>query len=100
MIDIAGDFPAKDLPKARKSKGKTKTGYELRQFSKRHRLLDAWRNDLVRKYPDQWVAFTSNGTIVAGSTIKEVCNKLDSKGLCRQSAAVKFMSTGHRRMKV
>ena len=100
MTDAAKHSLAKVSPKARKSEGKTNTGNELRQFSKRHRLLDAWREDLVRKYPDQWVAFTSNGTIVAGPTIEELCRKLDSKGLCRRSAAVKFMATVRRRVKV
>lgn len=38
------------------------------------------------------------GTIVAGYTIDEVVEKLESKGLRRNDAAIKFMATTRRRM--
>ena len=71
---------------------------ELRQFKRRHRLLDEKRDELVTRYPDQWVALTPNGTIVAGGSIGQVIEKLDQKGLSRKGTAIKFMATRPRRM--
>ena len=47
----------------------------------------------MKKYPDQVVALTSNGTLVAAPTMKELVEKLEQKGLDRRGAATKLMET-------
>ena len=98
MTSVTGGFPGTLPKRMRKITGPTQIQQELRQFKKRHHLLDVRRAELVRRYPDQWVAFTANGTIVAGHTIDDVVEKLESKGLSRKGAAIKFMATTRKRM--
>ena len=87
------------VPKSpRRTRRNAQVEHGLRQFKIRHRMLDARREELVRRYPDKWVALTSNGTLVAGDTMGEVIEKLESRGLRRNDAAVKFMATTRRRM--
>ena len=98
MTSAAEESPTTVHQRVRRTGGTARVEHGLRQFKIRHRMLDARREELVRKYPDQWVAFTSNGSIVAGHTISEVVEKLERKGLRRNDAAIKFMATTHRRM--
>ena len=96
--------PARELsPSAisrspRNAERATRIREELRRFKERHRLLDARRAELASRYPDQWVALTPNGTIVAGESIDQVIEKIKQKGLSREGAAIKFMATKRRRM--
>ena len=71
---------------------------DLRGFKARHRILDERREELVRKYPDQWVAFASNGTLVAADTVDDLIEKLDRKRLRGGDVAIRFMATTRRRM--
>ena len=98
MTSVTEKSPATVYQRIRRTGRTPQVEYGLGQFKIRHRMLDARREELVRKYPDQWVAFTSNGTIVAGYTIDEMVEKLESKGLLRNDAAIKFMATIRRRM--
>ena len=70
----------------------------MRQFRKRTRYLSAHRPELIRKYPDQWVALACNGSLIAGPTIQDVLAKAEAKGLDKKGLAVKLMATKPRRM--
>ena len=70
----------------------------MRQFKKRIHFLSIHRPRLTRKYPDQWVGLSCNGTLIAGPTMQAVLDKVESKGLNRQGLAVKLMATKPRRL--
>ena len=55
--------------------------------------MDANHAELVKKYPDQVVALTTNGTLVAAPTITELLEKIERKGLDRRGAATKLLET-------
>lgn len=78
--------------------GSARVNHDLREYQNRVRMLADQRSLLEHKYPDQWVALTSNWTIVAAPTIREMMEKLNRKRLTGNGAAVKFMDTTHRRM--
>ena len=73
--------------------GPAKVAYELQNFQKRHLFLIANHAELLKKYPDQVVALTTNWTLVAAPTMTELLEKIDKKGLDRRSAATKLMET-------
>ncbi len=72
--------------------------YGLKQYRDRVHLLERLCPRLEKEYPDQWVALASNGTVVAASTMPEMVEKLDRKGLQSNDAAVRFMATTPHRM--
>ena len=71
---------------------------ELKRYQERVRTLDGLLPSLRAKYPDNWVALTSNGSIVAAPTVAEMVEKLEQKKLPGNDAAVKFIATSPRRM--
>ena len=73
-------------------------GLGLRDFGARSQALDQRHDELLQKYPDQWVALTSNWTLVAADTIEELAQSLDKKGLRRNDVAYRFMATNRRPM--
>ena len=90
--------PIVDHKRMRSLGGSARVNHELQEYKKRVRMLAEKRPELERKYPDQWVALTSNGTIVAAHTIREMMKSLANKGLRGNDAAVKFIATTRRRM--
>ena len=70
----------------------------LRDFGVRSQVLDQRHDELLQKYPDQWVALTSNWTLVAADTVEELAQSLDKKGLRRNDVAYRFMATNRRPM--
>lgn len=76
----------------------TQGNQELKRYQERVRTLDSLLPSLRARYPDNWVALTSNGSIVAAPTIAEIVEKLEQKRLSRNDAAVKFVATSPRRM--
>ena len=71
---------------------------EMRQYVKRTLFLRDHRSELTNKYPDQWVALSANGTLIAASSIKGVLSKVEEKGLRKRGLAVKLMATTPRRL--
>ena len=53
---------------------------ELRDFKARSARLREMRPELLEKYPDQHVALTENGILVAATTIEEVLEKINELG--------------------
>lgn len=91
-------IPISDSHRLKSLGGPARVAQELRDYRRRVLFLDANHAELVKKYPDQWVALASNGTMVAAPTIGEIIEILERKGLRRDNAATKFMETTHRRM--
>ena len=73
--------------------GPAKVAYQLQNFQKRHLFLIANHAELLKKYPDQVVALTTNWTLVAAPTMTELLEKIEKKGLDRRSAATKLVET-------
>ena len=86
-------IPISDSHRLKSRGGPGRVAHDLRDFQKRIRFLDANHAELVKKYPDQVVALTSNGTLVAAPTTAELVEKLDRKGLRRDNAATRLMET-------
>ena len=86
-------IPVSDSHRLKSLGGPARVAYELQDFQKRIRYLDANHAELVKRYPDQVVALTSNGTLVAAPTVEELVEKLERKGLDRSGAATKLMET-------
>ena len=93
-----GSEPGIRRRKVRKLQASSSSHRSLGGFQARHRALDEHKEELVGKYPDQWVAFTANGTLVAAETVDELIEKLDRKGLRGGDVAIRFMATTRRRM--
>ena len=89
-------IPITDSHRLKSLGGPARVAYELQDFQKRNRYLDANYAELVKKYPDHWVALASNGTLVAAPTTHELIEKLERKGLDREGAATKLMETNPR----
>ena len=88
--------PISDSHRLKSLGGPAKVAYELQDFQKRNRFLDANSTELVKKYPDQWVALTTNWTLVAAPTTGELIEKIEKKGLDRRGAATKLLETNPR----
>lgn len=86
-------IPISDSHRLKSLGGPARVAYELQDFQKRHRFLDANYAELVKKYPDQVVALATNGTLVAAPTMTELIEKIEKKGLNREGAATKLMET-------
>ena len=86
-------IPIRDSHRLKNLGGPARVAYELQDFQKRIRYLDVNHAELVKKYPDQVVALTSNGTLVAAPTMMELIEKLERKGLRREGAATRLMET-------
>ena len=70
----------------------------LQQFKQGRKLFDDMRDELVRKYPNQWVAVTTNGTIVSGNTVDEVLDAIERKHLDKRNVVMRLMETKRRKM--
>ncbi len=86
-------IPISDSHRLKSLGGPAWVAQDLRDYRRRLLFLDANHAELVKKYPDQWVALASNGTLVAAPTMTEIIEKLERKGLHKNNAATKFMET-------
>lgn len=98
LADLVDAGPAVSRRGVRKITRSDRSSFVLHGFSARHRILDERRDELVLKYPDQWVGLASNGTLVAADTVDELVEKLERKSVPRSDVAVRFMATKRRRM--
>jgi len=65
----------------------------LKDFEQRAKLMNTIHDDLVKKYPNQWVALLRGGKMCVGDTLTELMSEIDEKGLDRTSAFIKYMAT-------
>ena len=65
----------------------------LRDFGQRAKLMNTIHDDLIKKYPNQWVALLRGDKMCVGDTLTELLSEIDEKGLDRKSAVVKYLDT-------
>ena len=74
--------PAKSVPR--------KT---LAQFTEAHRRLLQAVPNLVKDYPDQWVAFTDDGTVLSAKTSRELIERIKQAGMRPGDTPIKYLNT-------
>ncbi|MEE9490173.1 MAG: DUF5678 domain-containing protein [Thermoplasmata archaeon] len=58
---------------------------------KRYDYLDSRREELLEKYPDQFVAVTENDVVATARTMKKLLSELKKKGLETRDVSIRFM---------
>lgn len=61
-----------------------------------HEVVDLMRRERARlmdEYPDQWVAMSKDGVVVAGDSIDCVLKKADARGMKRGELVIEFLDT-------
>ena len=66
-------------------------------YRERRRRMDDQYDDLVKKYPDRWVAIAEREEPYVAGSSKELRAILDEKGIDRNTAAMKFIPARPRR---
>ena len=65
----------------------------MAQFTAAHvRLLKAAPN-LVKDYPDQWIAFADDGAVLSGKTSRELIERIKQAGMRPGDTPIKFLNT-------
>lgn len=65
----------------------------MAQFTAAHvRLLKAAPN-LVKDYPDQWIAFADDGAVLSGKTSQELIERIKQAGMRPGDTPIKFLNT-------
>ena len=65
-------------------------------FERSERLfkrIDAERKELVKMYPDQWVAMSEDGIVAAAGTVNELFKLVKEKGIPREDVCHAYMNT-------
>ena len=70
----------------------------LREFTNRVRTLDAKRGQLTREYPNKWIAMYNGEIDAIADSLEGLLEKMDSLGIPREGAVIKFMDTERRTM--
>ena len=72
---------------------------ELAQFEKMTKRMDAERSELLRLYPDKWVAMGKDSSIVAAAdTMDALFLILDEKQVAHEDVVHGYMDTSPRSM--
>ena len=70
---------------------------ELKEFRELAIRLDAEHSDLLRLYPDQWVAMGKDGSIVATSdTVNGLFQQLDEKQIAHEDVVHDYLDSNPR----
>ena len=64
---------------------------EMEAFRETADLLSSSQERMIDQYPGQWVAVHSGQVKAHGDSIESVLNEVDSKGLSREQAIVRFI---------
>ncbi|MEE9116254.1 MAG: DUF5678 domain-containing protein, partial [Thermoplasmata archaeon] len=59
---------------------------------KRYDLLDSRREELRKRYPDQFVAVTEHDVVAVAKTMKKLLAELKKKGLESGDVSIEFMT--------
>ena len=65
----------------------------LLSFEANHRYLREYHAELLKEYPDQWVAVHDQEVVASDSKIEGLFKKVDQLGIHRGEVAGKFMNT-------
>ena len=71
---------------------------KLRRFEEDVRYLQSLRQELMRKYLDQWVAVYERSLVAHGKTISELRQQLLAKGIPQNEAAIDFIASKRKAM--
>ena len=55
--------------------------------------LDRHYSELLKQYPDQWVAVYQENVVAKGATLKGVLRKVDKQGIRRSNVAIEYLDT-------
>lgn len=55
--------------------------------------IDAERKELVKIYPDQWVAMSEDGIVASADTVNELFKLVKEKGIPREDVSHAYMNT-------
>lgn len=59
---------------------------------KRYDYLDSRREELLEKYPDQFVAVTENDVVATARTMKKLLSELKKKGFESNDVSIEFIT--------
>ncbi len=59
---------------------------------KRYDYLDSRREELLEKYPDQFVAVTENDVVAVAKTMKKLLSELKKKGFESNDVSIEFIT--------
>ena len=66
---------------------------ELRRFTQDNIAFDSHRATLLKKHPNEWIAFYDGAVRVTGRSLAEVLERADQAGLPRRSLCVHYMDS-------
>ena len=66
---------------------------EMNSYNRRLRAFEARREDLLKEYPDQWVAVYKRKVRVAKPSLEAMVLEIDRLGIPRRETIVAFMDT-------
>ena len=72
------------------------TTAQMEKMLEYRRLASRMRREiasLTEKYPDQWVAMTASGDLLAGDSMDEIIALLDEKGIRDENVVIEFLET-------
>ena len=61
------------------------------EFRRNTDYLESNYAELVKQYPNQWVAIHEGSIVAVGTALKSVQRKLDRKGIGRSNAIIEFL---------
>ena len=65
----------------------------MEKFEKLFKRMDAERKELVKIYPDQWVAMSEDGIVAAADTMDEMFKLVKEKGISTEDVCHAYMNT-------
>ena len=71
---------------------------KLRRFEEDMRYLQSLREELLRKYLDQWVAVYERSLVAHGKTISELRKQLSVKHIPQNEAVIDFIASERKAM--
>ena len=73
--------------------GAKKVHTGLRDFSRRVRAFNAIRPQLIKQYPDKWVAMYNGEIAIAEDSREYVLEEMDRRGIPREATIIRFMAS-------
>ena len=66
-------------------------GFE--RYERLFKRMDAERKELVKIYPDQWIAMSEDGIVAAADTMEKMFRLLEDKGIRKEDVVHDYMNT-------
>ena len=65
----------------------------IEKSEKLFKRIDAERKELVKIYPDQWVAMSDDGIVASADTVNELFKLVKEKGIRTEDVSHAYMNT-------